>query len=76
MNDKIITFGTFDLKYGTQSNSVSYTAPSILPTHVMKRISFGEVGSGLAISNMEEEEDVSHGTFFGENLKRLKGLFS
>lgn len=64
------------LIFGTFSNplingiSVSYSCPAILPKETMDRISF----SDESYIHLEEDtqEDITHGVFFGENLKRVK----
>ena len=80
--ENAIKFGTFIVPdTNTESSFVSYVAPSILPEEMQKRISFGEGyicnHEKIMEKNIEEQDEVTHSVFFGENIKRVRNaLFS
>lgn len=71
-----LVLGTFNVPYCNEDESVSYVAPAILAPEMMKKITFGETVFSKAKKENKtytqiKEEEVTHGVFFGENIKRI-----
>lgn len=63
MNTTLV-FGTFYVPED-QSLSASYVCPSMPSKETMEKISF------LESQNVNQSLQVTHGVFFGENIKRI-----
>jgi hypothetical protein len=71
--NNVIEFGRFDVPYLNSEGMVSYIAPSILPKEMMAKASFEEIKPTALVEDEEqedEEDEVTHRVFFGENIKR------
>jgi hypothetical protein len=70
-----LSFGTFEIPYldNRESSTVSFIAPSILPSEMLKKISFDE--SSFFKEDEPQNYEVTHKIFFGENLKRAIAAF-
>jgi len=76
-----VTFGTYIIPFQGQGNDITYVAPPSLSKEMMGDFYF-DFGESLLLSSVNQlmkkgkvDEDVTHGSFFGENIKRvIRGL--